>query len=180
MSEEYPEIMTQIFAYSEELREFIDNNALPEEWFEQPDHFAYKCRNGEHFEEVVQQVADDAASLSYVVLDNRKLASAELAMPVYAESFSNVSWLEIMQPRPEKEGSDVVGLDHMEFYYPDFETIEEVLTDRGIAYTLQSNPNHQWINVVINDAGQELKLNNKTLADIVRQEIADGEAEIIV
>lgn len=180
MTPEYADIMTQIFAYSEELREFIDNNALPEEWFEQPDHFAYKCRNAEHFEEVLKLVTDDADSLSYVMLDGRKLASAHLAQSVYAESFGHVEWLEVMQPRLEREGDDVVGLEHMEFYFPDFETIEDVLHDRGISYELQTNPNHQWINIVINDAGQEVKLNNKPLAEIVDDSINTDEAEIVL
>jgi predicted metalloenzyme YecM len=180
MTQEYADIMTQIFVYAEELRAFIDDNALPEEWFAQPDHLAYKCRNAEHFDEVLRDAANDASALSVVQLDGRRLASAELAQAVYVESFGYVEWLEIMQPRPEREGDDVVGLEHMEFYWPDFETVEEILTDRGISYTLESNPKHQWINVVINEIGQELKLNNRPLAEVAEEELEEGNAEVIV
>lgn len=180
MTNDYADIMGQIFAYAEELRAFIDDHALPEEWFGNPDHVAYKCRDEAHFTQVVRLASEDAIQLSVVELDNRKLASAELERSVYLESFGNIDWLEIMQPRPEKAGSDVVGLEHVEFYWSELEAAEEVLRDRGIAYELQSNQNHRWLNIVINDSGQELKLNDRPLAHIVREEIADGTALIIV
>ena len=172
---EYSDMMTQIFAYGEELRDFVDEYGLPEEWFAEPDHVAYKCRNAEHFDQVMRFVADDADNVSVAELDDRRLASAELNSPVYVESFGSVGWLEVMQPRPENEGSDTVGLDHMEFYWPDFEGAEEILADRGISYSLQGNSGHHSLTIVINDGGQELKLNDKRLADIVRGELDEAE-----
>lgn len=180
MTNEYRDIMTQIFTYGEDLRMFVDINALPEEWFGTPDHIAYKCQNGQHFDEVINEAADDAETMSVVVLDNRRLASARLLQPVYVESFGTVQWLEIMEPRPEKVGVDGVGLEHMEFYWPHFEYAEEVLRDRGVSYELQGNASHQWITIVINESGQEVKLNNRPLADSVDEELSEGTAESIV
>lgn len=180
MTNDYQHIMSQIFAYGEELREFVDDHALPEEWFARPDHIAYKCSDDAHYDEVLRQAMDDAESLSFVTMDNRRLASAKLEKPVYIESFGTVEWLEVMEPRPERIGNDVVGLEHMEFYWSDFESAEEVLRDRGITFSLEGNPGQQWLSLVINDYGQEVKLSNETLAAIVQQDIEDGTAEVIL
>lgn len=178
--DEYRSINAQIFAYGESLRDFVDQYGLPEEWFAEPDHIAFKCRNAEHFDEVLMQATDDSDQLSFVAKDGRRLASAHLEQPVYVESFGSVEWLEIMQPRPEKQGRDLVGLEHMEFYWPDFESAEEVLRDRGITFEMQHNESLQWMNIIINEFGHELKLCNRKLADIVGEDLANGDAESVL
>lgn len=180
MTNEYADIMTQIFAYGEELRNFVDDHALPEEWFNEPDHVAYKCRDEQHFDHVLQEASHDVQSMSYVEIDNRRIAGAEVEQSVYLESFGTINWLEIIQSRPEKLGQDIVGLEHVEFYWPELESAEEVLRDRGIPYELQSNEQSQWLSIIITEFGHELKLTNTRLANIVRDSMADGEATIVV
>ena len=178
--DDFRTINAQIFAYGEALRDFVDQYNLPEEWFEQLDHAAFKCKNSEHFDEVLMQATDDADQLSFVAMDGRRLAGAHLEEPVYVESFGYFEWLEIMQPRPERVGKDIVGLEHLEFYWPDFEAAEEVLRDRGIQFEMQHNDSQQWISIILNNFGHELKLCNRTLADIVQEELANGDAESIL
>lgn len=178
--DEYHTMTAQIFAYGEALRDFVDQYSLPEEWFVRPDHIAFKCRNADHFDEVLMQATDDADQLSFVAVDGRRLASAHLEQPMYVESFGSVEWLEIMQPRPERQGKDLVGLEHMEFYWPDFESAEEVLRDRGVSFELQHNDKQQWMSIIIDGFGHELKLCNRTLGDIVSEELANGDAESVL
>lgn len=175
--DEYRSIQTQIFAYGEALRDFVDEFGLPEEWFMEPDHVAYKCRNADHFDEIARQANDDAAELTIVEMDNRNIASVLLEDSVYVESFGSVEWLEIMQPRLEKQGEDLVGIEHLEFYWTDFESAEEVLRDRGISFAIQHNRSSQWISVIINEYGHEFKLCNRKLAEIIQAEVDSNEAE---
>lgn len=176
-----------VFEYEEEivdfaktLEAFIDQHELPLEWFGVPDHLAIKCADGTDYDYRLEELMIDASAGSQVALDGRRLGALQLISPQPVGQLGSVGWLEIMEPRPEKVGDDVVGLEHVEFYYPDFAEIAELLDARGVAYTEQSNPGHTWINIVLNEAGQELKLNNRLLADVVAEELADGTAHSLL
>jgi hypothetical protein len=95
------------------------------------------------------------------------LAALHLISPQSVGDLGEVSWLEIMEPRPEKVGKDFVGLEHIEFYYPDFDEVREALDKYKVSYTQQNNPGHDWINIVLGEAGQEFKLNSRLLSDVV-------------
>ncbi len=113
-------------------------------------------------------------------MGERRLAALNLISDLPIASLGNISWVEVMEPRPEKLGKDVIGLEHMEFYYPDFDEVREVLQANDISFVEESNPGHQWINIVISDQGQELKLNNRPLAVIVEEEIENGVAHLLL
>lgn len=165
--------------YVQALEELVAKYELPDTWFRAPDHLAITCADGLDYEYILQDLLPDAQHASEVNMDGRRLAALCLISPQPVGSFGKLSWLEVMEPRPEKLDNDLVGLEHMEFYYPDFSEICEVLQVNAIAYTQQSNPGHQWINIVINDQGQELKLNNRALAEIVSQELGEGIAHLL-
>jgi predicted metalloenzyme YecM len=165
--------------YAETLAKFVAEYNLPKEWFAVADHLAVKGADGTEFEALVEHTKAAAYQVSCIDLDGRRLATAKLKETIKVGDFGTVEWLEIMEPRPEKIGKDVVGLEHMEFYFPDFTTAEAVLKEKGIAYEIQQNPGHTWINIVLNDRGQELKLNNKTLSDIVTEELKTGESYLL-
>ena len=169
----------QVKKYEKLLAKFIADFDLPTEWFKVPDHLAVKGADTKGFEELIAQFRPLSEQLSCIDMDGRRLATAKLKEDIPVGKFGLVSWLEIMEPRPEKVGKDVVGLEHMEFYYPDFAKAIKVLKDRGINYTMQENPGHAWINIVLNKQGQELKLNNQTLGYIVTKELATGESQLI-
>lgn len=178
--DEYRTITTQIFAYGEALRDFVDEFNLPEEWFIDPDHVAYKCRSADHFDEIVRLANDDAEQLVVVTLDGRNIASVLLDNLVYVESFGSVEWLEIIQPRLEKQGEDLVGIEHMEFYWADLESVEDILHDRGIPYVLQHSNSMQGICIEIDDLGHEVKLSGRRLASIMQTEIENNDIESIL
>lgn len=160
--------------YEQSLTEFVGRYELPETWFSQIDHVAIKCADAADYEATVQQWLPQSQELSYVSLDYRRLASARLSGGVALGRFGHAQWLEIMEPRPEKLGADTVGIDHVEFYFRDFTEVQKELIEKGIKYTPQSNINHDWLSIVINDQGQELKINNRTLANIVAEEASTG------
>lgn len=164
--------------FTEELEAFIERYELPKEWFKVPDHLAIKCADGLDYVYTVEELLPDAHQASEIVMDERRLATLQLTSPVLVGDLWKISWLEIMEPRPEKVGKDVVGLEHMEFYYPDFDEVTVLLAKYDIEFTLQTNPGHSWVNIVLNDSGQELKLNDRLLGDTVADELEDGTAHL--
>ena len=165
--------------YLEELEDFVDRYSLPAEWFEVPDHVAVKCADAADYEAAVESFRPVAEQITEMKMSGRRLGSVKLLKGLAVASFGEVLWVELMEPRPEKLGKDVVGLEHMEFYFPDFETISDVLEQRSIYHKVQSNPGHRWVNIVINDKGQEFKLNDLTLADVVEDELKEGKLYVI-
>src|SRR5690349_1913904 len=115
MSPSDPLFSTKLAEYASALERFRKESDLPEEWFAVPDHLAIKCADPADYERTVQEWLSYADSLSYARLNNRRLASANLSEPILVGVNGQVTWVEIMEPRPEKVGKDPVGIDHMEF-----------------------------------------------------------------
>lgn len=170
---------SELEAYGEELEEFIDMFWLPPGWFGEPDHVAIKCADRSDFESTLETFEDEAEEMSAVDMDGRTLAAVRLASSIAVASLGDVKWVEVMEPRPEKVGKDLVGLEHMEFTFPDFAAVRDLLGERNIAYEVQSNPGHAWVNIVLNERGQELKLNNKPLSAVIEEELASGDAYLL-
>lgn len=169
----------EIGLFAEALEAFIAKYELPQAWFKVPDHLAVKCADGLDYVFRMEELMPDSKQTSEIVMDERRLATLNLTSPVQVGNLGKVSWLEVMEPRPEKVGKDVVGLEHMEFYYPDFDEVTALLEKYGIEYKLETNPGHSWVNIVLNEAGQELKLNDKLLGDTVNEEIEQGISRLL-
>ncbi len=169
----------QVGEYEQELISFVSRHELPGEWLAVPDHLAVKYANSDDYELGVKFWKRYAEQVSCIEMDGRRLATANLSGPMSVGAFGEVHYLEIMEPRPEKAGHDIVGLEHMEFYFPHFERVTPFLHKNNVDYTLQHNPSHRWVNIVINEAGQELKINDRPLADIVAEEVETWQAHIL-
>jgi hypothetical protein len=169
----------EIGLFAASLKEFIAKYELPDSWFKKPDHLAIKCADGLDYVFRMEELIPDAVQASEITMDGRRLATLKLTSEVSVGDLGAVSWLEVMEPRPEKVGNDVVGLEHIEFYYPDFDEVTDLLDKLGVVYKIETNPGHSWVNIVINEAGQELKLNDKTLEDIVTEELEQGISRLL-
>lgn len=167
----------QVADYAAALHSFRAGHDLPAEWFAEPDHIAVKCAGAEDFDAALEQWLPRAESLSYIWLNGRRLATAQLLGPLAVGEEGEVSWLEIMEPKPEKAGKDVVGVDHMEFMFADFAAVTALLRERDVVFEHQENPSHRWVSIDM--YGHELKLNDLPLAAVVPKEIAEGTATII-
>ena len=169
----------QLDGYATQLEEFIDIYWLPQDWFAKPDHVAIKCADRTDFEDTVKELEEDAEQISCIDMDGRSLAAVKITGSIAVASFGEICWIEVMEPRPEKVGDDYYGLEHMEFTYPDFSLVRDILGERNIRYEMQSNPGHAWVNIVLNDEGQELKINDKPLSEVVTEELESGEAYLL-
>jgi predicted metalloenzyme YecM len=166
----------QVKDYIQILTLFVNQKGLPREWFMSPDHIAIKAADAKDFEALIEEFRPHSRRISCIDMDSRRLAVALMNKSIPMGAFGKVELVEIMEPRPDKLGDDVVGFEHMEFYYPYLERVQEELQRRGLkdGIKLQRNPAHSWVNIVLNDQGQELKLNDNSLAVIVRQELEPG------
>lgn len=160
--------------YHDAFESFVLGYQIPESLFKEPDHFAIKCANELDYLETCHEMAadTDASGMWELALDSRLLASAQLAGKVSLGGY-NFAWIEIMQPKLGKE-TDGGFVEHTEFYFPDFFAAEHVLKQRGIDYSHQENSGHAWLNIVIDEKGREIKLNNKPLAEVVKEEREQG------
>jgi len=163
--------------YLKSVSHFMYMNYLPESWFTKPDHIAIKAKDAAAYDAHVEFWKTKAVRnrICEIKLNGRRLGTVKLKEPMSVGPFGLISWLELMEPRPEKVGKDKVGIDHMEFYFPDFDEVLMILKDRVIKAKKEKNPSHSWISVELHD-GQELKINDWPLAKIIPEEIKAGKA----
>jgi predicted metalloenzyme YecM len=169
----------EIENYVRELQAFVAEHDLPSTWFEVIDHGAFKFRDTSDFEDGIEDFRHMADEITSINMNNRRLATARLHMSIMIGKFGSVKWIELMEPRPEKAGNDFVGFEHVEFFYPNFTEIQDFLDSKGIPYQMETNTGHNWVNIVINGAGQELKLNDRTLGDMIGHELETGISNVI-
>ena len=159
--------------YEESFSSFRKQHSLPDEWFEIPDHVAVKCADGRNYAQLCNELSEMTVNGVWEIeLDGRFLGSARLHEPIHLLDY-NFSLIEVMQPRPGKE-TDFDFVEHTEFLFADFAAVQAKLEQIEIEYELQENPGHKWINIVIDDMGREIKINNKVLADVVVWEREEG------
>ena len=125
----YMTFQEEVQNFSTSLTCFVKNSNLPMELFVRPDHLALKARDRDDFDKLT--VAWSQHALGGVVraidMDERTLASLQLTQPIAVEPFGHVEWLEIMEPRAQKIGKGVVGLEHMEFSVLDLDEASRIL-----------------------------------------------------
>lgn len=106
-------------------------------------------------------------------MHGRKIAVALLKMPVQFEN-NLIACIEIMQPRPEMQGQDVIGLDHLEIINVNLGEIERSLkTAKADYYVDETNPYKGIVVSFVNNRRERIKFTNKTLAEIVPLQIKD-------
>jgi predicted metalloenzyme YecM len=165
----------EVKVYTKSLARFMYLYSLPEKWFTKPDHLAIKAKDAAAYDAHVEYWKDKAVKgrVSEIKMNGRRLGTVRLKEPFSVGPFGIISWIELMEPRPNMVGKDKVGLDHMEFYYPKFDEVMTALKERDVIAKLESNPSHEWISIILHD-GHELKLNNGRLGTMVSKEIKQG------
>lgn len=138
------------------------------------DHVAVKARDSVHYSEIVGGFLPKTTLASFTRMDGRQIATLELSSPIYLDELGETLFVEIMEPKPEKVGRDLVGLEHIEIYNPDLEGVMRVLDEKGVTYEDGGNLYHRTVVVKINEKGQEVKFTNGRLGEIVRRQTEDG------
>lgn len=169
-------------AYFTKLVGFVEANNVADLLVVPVDHLAVKARDSLEYEELIKMIKPLSLELSYVEMDGRRLATAKLKTEVLFGDLGGSSFLELMEPRPGKEGVGFCGLDkgleHIEIF-ADLGKVRELLKRLGIIFEEQKNPNHKAVVLQINPEGQEVKFTDSRLGEIVAKQLQTGESKLI-
>jgi hypothetical protein len=131
------------------------------------DHFAVKMADARAFDSFIDQILPLADKVHCVNLSNRRISIAFLQEAIHFGRFGDCTDIEIMEPKPEKVGRGLVGFEHIEIYRPDFNDL------LGLG-EFKDNGHHKSIVIKLNEEGQELKLNNSPIRDVLVKERQEG------
>lgn len=169
----HDQLASELKKYGDSFTRFVSAHSLPSQWFMTVDHVAIKCADRDDYSQTCQLISPQTLDdIWEIELNGRLLGSAELRSPI-GIGIHQFSWIEIMQPREGKESAQGF-VEHTEFLFEDFASVEDYLRQKKIAYELQENPGHKWINIVIDEDGREIKINNRVLAEVVKWELQEG------
>lgn len=171
----YSLTQTIIDEYVSSLKLFSTSTGLARLLTPPVDHFAVKLRDTKSFESYLNSIKPFCLELSYIKMNDRKIATARLTAPHLFENLGKCDILEIMEPRPEKSGKEPSKFDHIEVYNPNLAELEGRLGLLGIAYQPYQNPGHKALVLVINPQGQEIKFTDNHLLEIVKLQNKQGQ-----
>lgn len=171
-------LKTEIQKYLITLFSFFRQNQLLDLLKGPVDHLAIKSANSQQFEIFLDSLKSFSESLSYVNLNNRRLATAILKNRYKFGDLGSSKILELMEPRPEKANRDFVGFEHIELRVSDskLKSIVTQLKKSNLLLEFQHNPAHDAAVVRINNSGQEVKFSNKNLQEIIHHELTSGKS----
>lgn len=141
------------------------------------DHISYKCAHRDEFERIRWLFEDEGASHWTARVSGRSISYIILPKPI-PTALGNIRYLELSDQKPD--GSQKSGFDHIEVYPLDcdrpLEEIVLLLNALGVSKVSFTNrPHHPTYDLVINEAGFELRLEKEALIEtIVRREILPG------
>lgn len=165
--------------YTNELSHFLHSYNLGRFITGQVDHMAIKMADTRAYEDYLQKIESLCISLEYMNEGGRRLATALLNQSILFGDYGSTALLEIMEPRPQKIGNDLVGFEHTEFYYPNLKEVKDFLDKRGVVYEDYANPFHAAVACRVNPQNQEVKFTNAPLADSLRRERDGGLLTVI-
>jgi hypothetical protein len=189
MAEERPSppygVNRAVEEYNLRLRQFADSADLPLALFEEPDHLMIKTADPVDFEQKVQEIKpwakpwSEEGSLAFIEMDWRFLVAAQLLVPYVLHS-RRAGILEIMEAKGD-EGRDYLGVEYGTFYCNDVYKTQRIVNSSGIKSDVNVNEAHnwRWLNVPINNHGQEVRFSDTKIIEIVETELEDGTAKLI-
>jgi len=169
--------------YRGQLDYFAYSVDFPPILLQEPDHMMLKAADPVDFAEKVREIKPwtEKEEVAFMELDWRFLAVARLVVPYTLTPSRHIGWLEIMEPK-EARGYDYIGVEYASFHCPDINKAEKLVNNtKGVTVErLHDEPRHwRWLNIVMNGSGQELRLSDTKLEEIVEQELEDGTARLI-
>lgn len=173
------DITKEVDEYGNRLLSFLNTTRFPNELLIEPDNTAIKVADASDFNAELHALKPFAEQVVFTEMDWRFLAAAQLLVPLNLIPHWYIDWVEIQEPKPEEIGKDFVGLKYGEFYFGDFGLAERKLRSRKIAFDRKRDNSHRWLNIVINEQGQELRLTDTKLVETVSEELESGTARLI-
>lgn len=168
--------------YGWQFRQFTDSVDLPPVLLEEPDHLMLKAADPVDFGDKVRKIRPwtERGQVAFIELNWRFLAVAQLAVPYALGQSCYVEILEIMEPK-EAQGYDYIGIEYASFYHPDINKAEKLVSSKNIRAERYHDESRgwRWLNIVMNGSGQEVRISDKRLVEVVDQELKDETARLI-
>jgi len=174
------DLQIQAYEYVHDLEVYLTQSKLLGLFNPPIDHFAIKATNSQSYEKLVESARQISNKISYVYLDQRRLATAELTVPIEFVKLGQTSYLEIMEPRPNAAASLIDFFEHAEIYSQDLGKIKSILALEQVVHQEYKNPNHEVVVLEINKAKQEIKFTNKHLSQIIKDQEERGEVTLLI
>ena len=158
--------------YTQSRSQFLESHDLDHP--QSADHLAIKVADSADYDAQLPQLLKMLSSAQYVNLNNRRICTGKLITPITLPGFSQTNFLEILEPRPSKVGTGVVGLEHVEFLVPDLDSVKSALVAKNILPEFHDNGHHRSLIVKFNNLGQELVYTNTPLEQVLVEEQKNG------
>ena len=171
-----PEIEREAQKYGQAMLRFVNSTDFPIDILTYPDHLMIKTTSPSDFDKKVKAINPWSEQVAFMEIDERFLVAAHLVVPLTMTQYRPVEWLEIMEPKSPESTSDYPGAEYVEFYHNNFNEAGLLMKKRRITYEKRVDGHHRWWNIRINDEGQELRITDKPLSEIIGQELDDGTA----
>lgn len=170
------EFTDEVRDYGSVLMHFASVTNFPERLLNHPDHIMVKSDNISNFDHRVRSITPWAENTAFIEVDSRFLVAAQLLVPLTIADGKPVSWVEIMEPKSAEGTADYLGVEYAEFFHEDFNQAGLMMKKSRVNFEKRVDDLHRWWNVRLNDDGQELRITDKPLADIIDRELDEGTA----
>ena len=161
--------------YSIALTTFESTHQLPSFILQEPDHLAIGTADIKEFAHAVKSLNDNVEQMVCVEdTEGRFRVSAKMLGSVSLGIYGRVKWLEVIE-------SEQSGIDHTEFYYPDFSRLLEKLRNKDIEHGIEFVNGHKVADVPFEIRGEEFKfrVSDIPLSVLVAEEIDNGDAHVL-
>lgn len=162
--------------YNHLLYQFLQDHNLSNLYEGPVDHLALKALDTPDYESYLNLIKPSCRERSYIEKGGRRLATAQLKIPISFGWLGKTAHLEIMEPKAGESGG---FFDHIELFRNNLSTVTRVLNHADITYNLSSDPSHPTLVVKLSPNGPEVKFTNRRLFDIVKKELSQGLAKTL-
>lgn len=174
------DLPVDVKVFGSKVTSYARSNDFPEALLSQPDHVMIKSINPADFDKKFNSLKPWTAEKPYFIdIDDRFLVAARLLVPMALSQHRPVDWIELMEPKSSEGTADYLGVEYAEFFYTNFDQARLMLERKKIDYDRRADQDHRWLNVRINDEGQEIRITDRMLAETIDSELETGRAKIL-
>ncbi|MBX4197250.1 hypothetical protein KW801_01690 [Candidatus Saccharibacteria bacterium] len=171
------DISREITDYGRLVAGYVYHQNFPEVLLSDPDHVMIKSSDPADFDTKFKQLKPWTAEDRYFAeIDGRFLVAARFLVPLALIERRPVEWIQIMEPKSLDGTFDYFGVEYAEFFYQDFDKARLMLDKNKIEYSKKADEDHSWLNIRINNQGQEIRITDKLLAETIDSEVESGRA----
>lgn len=163
--------------YARSLHQFVDRSNFPEELLKEADYLMLKVATPADFSETARAIQLWASETSFLEIDWRFLVAAQLFTPISVSEISEVWTVEVMEAKSPDGTADYIGPEYVQFYHPDFREAGHLLEKNRITHAKRTDGAHRWWQVPMNPEGQELRISDKSIVEIIDNRLDDGRAK---